>query len=113
MSDIDNYVVLRKANDCLRVANDKLIDALKKILVIEDNYSGTDWQEIEEARLIAKDAIYEHGEPKVSRLRAENEKLVEALKKIISATDDKHFGTMRILRIAGDAICENNRHDPR
>jgi hypothetical protein len=34
-----------------------MLDALRKIAAIEDLYEGTDWQEIEEARLIARAAI--------------------------------------------------------
>lgn len=36
---------------------EKLREALKKIAAIEDCYSGTDWQEIEEAREIAQAAL--------------------------------------------------------
>jgi hypothetical protein len=36
---------------------ERLRGALRQILAIEDSYTGGDWDEIEEARLIARDAL--------------------------------------------------------
>jgi hypothetical protein len=36
---------------------ERLREALKRIAAIEDRYSGTDWQEIEDAREIARAAL--------------------------------------------------------
>lgn len=41
----------------LHAQRDALLEALKKIAFIEDQMYGNDWEEIEEARVIARAAI--------------------------------------------------------
>lgn len=41
----------------LRAQRDALLEALKKVAAIEDKMFGSDWEEIEEAREIARAAI--------------------------------------------------------
>jgi hypothetical protein len=43
--------------DELEAENAQLREALKKIVAIKDDLYGSDWQEIEEARSIAADAL--------------------------------------------------------
>jgi hypothetical protein len=40
----------------LRASRDELLAALRRIAAIENKYNGPDWEEIEEARLIASAA---------------------------------------------------------
>lgn len=49
--------VARDLADALEKERDRLRVALEKIAAIEDNTSGGDWDEIEEARKIAKEAL--------------------------------------------------------
>lgn len=50
--------VLQEAVVALEAQNQALLEALKKITVIENEMYGPDWEEIENARQIARAAIY-------------------------------------------------------
>lgn len=47
-----------EANVRLVASAPALVEALRKIAAIEDEMTGGDWEEIEAARLIARDAVY-------------------------------------------------------
>jgi hypothetical protein len=62
MSEYEHLTMSQVVNkdDMIRLQRDLIVrlrEALEKIVAIEDDLYGSDWQEIEEARNIAADAL--------------------------------------------------------
>jgi hypothetical protein len=53
----ERHALLAAGFDKLSKENERLRAALRKILAVEDDCYSADWAEIEDARLIARDAL--------------------------------------------------------